>query len=271
MYIGVDIGGTKTLVATFDNSGGIAEETKFLTPKNYNEFLWELGKTIKNFKTQKFVAGGVGMPVSVFDRDKGRGISFGNLPWENVDIQQDIAEATSCKIVVENDAKMAALSEASLLKDKYSRVLYITISTGIGIGLVVDGKIDPNVGDAGGRAIMLEHNGKMTPWEDFAGGRALAEHYGKQASDINDETTWKEISHNLAKGFIHLIAIMQPDVIVIGGGVGAHFDKYGNLLSAEIEKYKIPLVKMPKLIRASHPDNAVIYGCFELAKQIPKA
>jgi predicted NBD/HSP70 family sugar kinase len=51
MYLGIDIGGTKTLIATLTNEGVITEELKFPTPKNYDEFLKELEANLDNIKT----------------------------------------------------------------------------------------------------------------------------------------------------------------------------------------------------------------------------
>ncbi len=268
MYLGVDVGGTKTLVATFSGPGVISEQVKFPTPKKYDEFLTELHNTVAGFKTPDFIAAGVGMPVTVFDRASGRGINFSNLPWVDVGMRADVQKICDCPVGVENDAKLAALSEAMLLKDTYRSVLYVTISTGIGIGLVVDGVLDTNVGDGGGRTMLVENNGTLTPWEDFAGGRAIAEHYGKKAMDITDKDIWQKISQDLAKGFIQLIALLQPEVIVIGGSVGTYFDRYGKQLALEIEKYNIPLVTLPLLREAKRPEEAVIYGCYNLAKQV---
>jgi len=227
MYIGVDIGGTKTLVAVLTDAGKIVESKKF----------------------------------------NARAINFGNLPWKNISIQHDLEKLCKCPFVVENDAKMAALSESNLLKGDFNKVLYVTISTGIGYGLVSDGIIDSNIGDGGGRAILLEHRGKLQPWEDFASGHAIVARYGKRAEDIHDAATWHQISRDLAKGFIHLIAIAEPEVIVIGGSVGSYFDRYATILAAEIKKYHIPLVPMPQLRSAQRPEEAVVYGCYDLAKQ----
>lgn len=267
MYVGVDIGGTKTLVAVLDEHGVITEHSKFPTPHDYSEFLRDLSKVIAGLKAKEFAAGAVGIPAPSIDREHGVGINFSNLPWRNVPILQDTEDICHCPIAIENDAKLAALSEAMLLKGKYKKVLYVTISTGIGIGLVVDGIIDTSIGDGGGRTILLEHDGKIMPWEDFAGGRAIVARYGKKASEISDEATWKAICRDLAKGFIHLIALMQPEVIVIGGGVGTYFDRYGKLLQTEIENYQIPLIKLPVLVEAQRPEEAVVYGCYDLAKQ----
>jgi predicted NBD/HSP70 family sugar kinase len=268
MYLGIDIGGTKTLVAVLDNKGVIVHSERFPTPKNYNEFLAELEKTISSFDQHEFVATGVGMPATLFDRKNGIGKEYGNLPWENVPIKADIEKICKTPVVVENDAKLAALSEAMLLKNKYDKVLYVTISTGIGIGLIADGVIDTSVGDGGGRTILLEHEGKPTPWEEFASGKAIYEKYGMKASDINDDETWKAVCKELARGFIHLIGILQPEVIVIGGGVGTYFDKYSKFLVEDIESYHIPLIKMPAFVEAQRPEEAVIYGCYDLAKHV---
>lgn len=266
--MGVDVGGTKTLVATLDDHGVIKERQKFPTPKDYQEFLKELERTIQSFETKEFRAGGVGMPVtSGFDRQHGRGGSFSNLPWRNVNMQADVEKIGHCPIVVENDAKLAALSEAMLLKDRYKLVLYVTVSTGIGFGLVNNGVIDTSVGDGGGRTLALDHKGKMTPWEDFAGGRAIVERYGKRAEDITEASTWQSISRDLAKGLVQLIAIMQPEVIVFGGSVGNYFERFHKHLMTELEKYSIPLVTLPKLVEAQRPEAAVVYGCYDLAKQ----
>ncbi|PIZ62165.1 hypothetical protein COY17_02895, partial [Candidatus Saccharibacteria bacterium CG_4_10_14_0_2_um_filter_52_9] len=201
MYLGIDVGGTKTLVAVLDSKGKIVEQTKFPTPEDYKEFLIKLHTALHGFKNKDFRAGGAGIPATKFDRKHGRAISFGNLPWRNVSVQADLERLLKCPVVVENDAKLAALSEAALLKNKYREVLYVTVSTGIGIGLVSKGVINTSIGDGGGRTIMLEHKGKLTPWEDFAGGKAIVERYGKKAAEISDEATWQAISRDLAKGF----------------------------------------------------------------------
>lgn len=268
MYLGVDVGGTKTLVAVLDNHGVVKEISKFPTSKNYDHFLLELRHTIHHLAHQDFQAAGIGIPATNIDRKHGRGLAFSNLPWKNTNIQYDLQHIVHCPVVVENDCKMAVLSEYMLIKDKYETVLYVTISTGIGYGLVHGGQIDTSIGDGGGRTMLIEHKGRLTPWEDFAGGRAIVERYGKRGEDINDAVTWRAICRDLAKGFIELIAIIQPEVIVIGGSVGVHFHKYGKLLEEELKKYKLPLVDMPDLRQAQRPEEAVIYGCYDLAKQI---
>jgi glucokinase len=266
MYLGVDVGGTKTLVTVLNNDGIIRERAKFPTPKNYDHFLLELRHTLAHFKTKDFQAVGVGLPGRI-DREHGRGIRFGNLPWRNVPIQHDLELTLHTPIVVENDAKMAGLSEAMLVKNKYQKVLYVTVSTGIGFTLIVNGTIDPFMGDSGGRSILVEHKGKLAPWESFASGHAIVERFGKMAKDIDDAETWRTICRDLSKGLIELIAITEPEAIIVGGSVGTHFKKYGKILNEEVKKYHLPLVSMPAIMGAQRPEEAVVYGCYDLAKQ----
>lgn len=268
MYVGIDIGGTKTLVAAIDKHGVIQERQKFPTPQKYETFLAMLKDVMASFENQDYRAGALAIPAAEIDRKHGIGKSFGNLPWKNVAIQSDVEKLCECPLTIENDAKLGGLSEAMLLKGKYNKVLYITVSTGIGIALIVDGIIDTNIGDGGGRTVLLEHNGKSVPWESFASGRAIVERYGKKAEDINDKATWKTISHYLAQGLIELIAITEPDVIVVGGSVGTYFDRYGALLDEALQRYHLPLVAIPPIIGAQRAEDAVVFGCYDLARAV---
>ena len=189
------------------------------------------------------------------------------LGWENIPIVHDVHRIIGCPTYFDNDAKLGGLSEAMLLKHTYRRVLYITISTGIGIGLIVDQKIDENIGDGGGRTMLLEHEGKIVPWETFGSGKHIVEVYGKMASEIDDPKIWAQIVKNFTPGFIELIATLNPEVIVVGGGAGHYLSKFHNLLVKDLEQYETPMLQIPPIVAASRPDEAVAYGCYDYAKQ----
>lgn len=265
MYIAVDIGGTKTLLAVFSSNGEVKEEIKFPTPRKYEDFLNELARNVDKLATKDFRVAAVAAPGRI-DREHGIGISFGNLGWKNISIAHDIEKIIHTPVMLENDAKLGGLSEAKNLEHTYKRVLYLTISTGIGIALIVNGVIDTAIGDRGGRALLLEHKGSMKAWEEFASGKAIVKRYGKRASEIDDPKIWKIIAHDFAVGFIDLIAVLNPEVIVVGGGVGTHFLKYKSPLLAELKSYETPMLTIPPIQKALRPEKAVIYGCYELAK-----
>jgi len=270
MYLGIDIGGTKTLVATFTNHGDMSERIVFETPEAYPKFIRELAKIIANLTTNKFIACGLALPGKV-DRIHGIGVAFGNLEWHNVPIQKDIKAIIQCPVVLENDANLAGLSEAILIKDAYSRVLYVTISTGIGTGIITNQHIDPDFQDAEGGHIILEHKGQRQRWERFASGSAIVRRFHKKASDIDDAKTWRIIGRDIAIGLTDLAAVVQPQVIIIGGSVGDHFGKYKKYLLDNMKQYDTPLTPMPKVIEAGRPKDAVAYGCYYLACDYAKS
>lgn len=265
MYLGIDIGGTKTLLACLDNNGVIIEQIKFPTLPNYQDFLLDLEKNVAKLSTKNFIACGLGAPGRL-DRKNGVGIAMGNLPWQNVALRTDVQRIANCPVIIENDAKLAALSEAMLLKNKYSRVAYLTISTGIGLGVVVDQKIDATLINAEAGKMPLEYHGKMVPWESFASGHAIVERYGRKAKDITDEQTWAHIAHDIALGLIDILAVVQPQVVVLGGSVATYFDRFDGLLQKALEAYEMPLIPIPPIIHAARPETAVVYGCYDLAK-----
>ena len=120
----------------------------------------------------------------------------------------------------------------------------------------------------GSNSQCFEYHNKLTPWEDFASGRAIHERYGKLARDISDPKIWQQIARDLSVGLIANIAIVQPDAVVVGGGVGSHFDKFGSFLRAEMKRYETPLIPIPPILPAKNSESAVIYGCYELAKHV---
>ncbi len=268
MYLTIDVGGTKTLLALFSPDGEMVAREKFPTDMFYPTFMDELrGAIAKMTEGQDVIACAMGLP-GVINREAGVVESFGNLLWTNVAVRQDLSSVLSCPILLENDAKLAGLAEAYELRDFYSRVLYVTVSTGIGLGLVVDGKIDYSVHDAGGKALVMEHNGRLKAWEEFASGKAIVQQTGKMASEITDESDWYMVARNIAVGLIDLIVTLSPQCIVIGGGVGSHLPKFHEKLHEELEIYRSKMLgDLPQIVQAKHPEEAVVYGGYLLCKQ----
>lgn len=262
--LGIDIGGTKTLFGLFTTDGELKKTYKFETPAEYSDFITtlreELPKFIGSLPVDKCVTAVPGM----LDRQRGIGIAFGNRPWENVPIGVDLSNILKLPVDIENDAKLAGLSEAQYLR-KYHKVVYVTISTGIGSAVIIDGKLDKeSLGQEAGH-MMLEHDGRLITWEHLASGKAIFNKFGLRASDITDPSTWYIVARNIAIGLINVIATTTPDAIVIGGGVGSHLDKFQDRLEEELRIYQTNVVKIPPIFQAKNPEEAVIYGCYHLA------
>lgn len=255
------------MLAAFSNEGKMLHRAKFDTPKKYADFLSELQKTLDGFSDYRFTACCCAIPGKV-DRKNGVGVVFGNLAWHDAPIKKDISHMLGgTKVLVENDSNLAGLYEAVIFHSRYKKVLYITIGTGIGDGIIIDGKIDPDFADSESGQMMLEYNGKLVRWEDVASGRALVERYGKKGSEISDPKIWQQFARDLSLGLVELMAAMQPDVIIIGGGIGTHFDKYAEFLREELKRHENKMVPVPPVIKAKRPEEAVIYGCYDFIRQ----
>jgi predicted NBD/HSP70 family sugar kinase len=291
MYLAIDIGGTKTLLAVFERSGRLLASERFETPKDYQDFITGLEKcyrTVLKVLEQKKELQGKGPPENEtqnksnakagikkgvagipgrIERKSGIAVAFGNLDWENVPLRKYIEKVCGVPVRIENDANLAGLSEAILVSHAYKRALYVTISTGIGGTLITDGVINKDYADTEFGHMLFEHEGRLQRWEEFASGKAIMKKYGKKAAEIKDPAVWYAISRNIALGLTNVVVNSTPDVVIIGGGVGAHFEKFADRLQEEMMIYGTKMVSVPPLRKAFRAEEAVIYGCYELACQ----
>ncbi len=266
MYITVDIGGTKTLLATFSDEGQPIEQVKFPTPPVYADFKSALAQAASQLTPNQYHAGGVGVRGNI-DRNAGTTLMDDVLTWGVAPVRTDCESVFGCSFVLENDSKLAGLSEAIALNGEFSKVLYITISTGIGSALIVNGVLDEDTVNSEIGKSLFEHEGSIQCWEDFASGKAIVARYGKRAGDLEDPEAWRKISQNIAIGMINAIASFTPEIIVIGGGVGSHYNaKFKQPLEDAITQLIPVELPRPVIRQALHPEEAVIYGCFAIAR-----
>lgn len=261
MIIAIDTGGTKTLVARFSKRGTLEKHIKFPTPTDQLEYLEQLVHFIGKLTDKK-------PPecISVALPDIGEGsfvAQFSNLPWKNFDVVAELSPLfPDTKVIAGNDAKLGGLGEVRSMNPLPARALYVTISTGIGTGFIKNGNIDKTLAVAEGGHMVLEFDGALQEWEHFASGKAIFTIYKKYGSEITSKRTWRQITDRFSRGFLALIPLLRPEVIIIGGSMGTHFEKYGELLTGMIEERLPVTVKRPKIIQAKHPEEAVIYGCY---------
>lgn len=268
MYLVVDVGGTKTLVAIFNEHGLPIRKHELATHKKYDKFLKQLAAAVKQLAADNELTAAAAAIPGHIDRRRGLGVNFGNLDWLNVPVRDDLRRIMGDKpAFVENDGNLGGLSEALLVRDRYTKVLYITIGTGVGKGFTNGGKIVPELADGEPGHMLLEVGGRLVKWESLVSGHALFERYGKKASQIDDLKIWQEYAHYLALGLDELLAILQPEAVIIGGGVGSHYEKFAGPLNDELKKFENDMVDIPPILQAKHPEEAVIYGCYDYIRQ----
>ncbi|MED7954046.1 ROK family glucokinase [Streptomyces sp. BE303] len=261
LTIGVDVGGTKIAAGVVDEAGEILARTRVPTPADPQWAVDAIAQAVRELKEQypDVAAAGIGAPGFV-DRDRSTVIFAPNIDWEDEPLRGRIEELTGLPAVVENDANCAAWAEYRYgAAAGHSDMVLITVGTGIGGGLVLDGRLHRGrFGVAGeiGHLNMVPDGlpcgcGGKGCWEQYGSGRALRRYgreksaadplRGKRMLELNDgvaETIrgihitqaaeegdplalecYAELADWLGRGMADLAALFDPGVFVLGGGV----------------------------------------------------
>ena len=269
MIIAVDTGGTKTMVARFGDEGLLLQSTKFPTPKPVDEYVSTISENIR------LVA--AGEPITVISMALPGIIRDGvaewcvNLGWQNVPIRDLLAEQfPNAQILIDNDANLAGLASMKRLDPIPRCGLYISLGTGIGTALVLNGELHDALRDCEGGHIALEYKGKLVEWEEIASGRVFNKLFGPLSAET-PLSAWPEIAERISVGLRALTAFVQSDVVVIGGGIGAYTDKFSSLLFGLLAESLPASIAPPQIISAPYPEETVLYGCYDNAKTIAQS
>ena len=143
---GIDIGGTFIKVLALDEKGKILKKEKFVTPLKYSseQFIKFLGAITDNFKKElKVKKAVIGIGIAGDTDNKNGILRFApNIPWQNLEIAKRLKKLTGCQTYASNDANMAAFGVYKKdLKGKYRNILVLTLGTGVGGGIIIDGKL----------------------------------------------------------------------------------------------------------------------------------
>lgn len=266
MIVAIDTGGTKTLVCAFSTkSGKMSTIARFPTPGDPDEYVRVLKQCIQtNFTAKEVKVVVLALPGIVED---GVAIWCQNLGWANFDVKHRLGDLLpGVPILVENDANLGGLSETRALNPIPLSSVYVTVSTGIGSGFCTNGDIDAGLRLSEAGRMLVEYRGRVQQWEQFASGRAIVRVYRKMARDIKSARIWNRIADRIGRGFLALIPLTQPDVIIIGGSIGTHFPRYGEQLKLILQRRLPDHIPCPKIVQAQHPEEAVVYGCYYYGK-----
>lgn len=267
MIVTVDTGGTKTLISSFTKAGKIGKQIVYPTPHDPIKYVQLLRQALESEYAGKPVDLIVIALPGIIDDSIARWCR--NLGWKNFDVRTALGTVLGgAPIYVENDANLAGLAEARLLNPVPDFALYVTISTGIGTGFISAGHIDPGLETSEGGHALVEFDGQVREWESFASGRAIKETYGKFARDIKSKRAWDHIADRISRGFLAVIPITQPDVVIIGGSIGTYFDRYATQLTELLDEQLPSHITRPTFLQAKHPEHAVIYGGYYYALDI---
>ena len=252
MYLAVDIGGTKTLIALFSKRGRVVRRVKFKTSWQKERFLRELRVALKRFSTPKIKVVVVAVPGVV---QKNCSVRFGNRDWGDVSLVEMMQSLFGCPIYFENDANLAAAYESIKFPGK---TVFLTFSTGIGGGIAEKGQILPESDSFEPGHKIYTLGDKICEWEDLAASSALEKAFHVDAAtNLRGKKMMMEIAERVYLGIPDIVSKYAPDTIVLGGPLGKIFNLY--------VKY-LPKIEGVRYARPKRPLESVIYGCYLFGK-----
>jgi glucokinase len=240
--LGIDLGGTKIAVCTFTPDGRRLDRRQFQTlrgpPEGNLARIVELGRELLAGMAPLAIGVSGGGPL---DPRRGVIISIPNLPgWEEVPIAERLRDAFGAPVGIENDANACAIAEHRLGAGRGSKdMVFLTLSTGIGGGLILDGKIYRGhrflAGEAGHQVIVPGGNpcgcGNRGCLEAYASGTAIARMLSERnegiatakelvdrarSGDPRARRSLEDIARFLAMGIANLVYILDPERIILG-------------------------------------------------------
>ncbi len=289
LAVGVDVGGTKiALLATDVASGDDLAEDRFPTPTDvgpaaFTETLVESIRALVNTTGHPpdcLRAVGIAMPGQV-DFDHGRVIRAGNLAgWEDIPLRDIVSRLLAVPVFVEQDANAAALGERWRGgAKKMHNFVFLALGTGVGAGIVVNGRLHRGFHNAAGEMGNLimarsylgkERNGHGN-LELLVGGRGIrqaaqritGEELGTGEALALGETDERlapilaKVADYVAMAIIGISVVLDPEALFIGGGTVAAGDRF---IGEIRERVRQELAHPPAIMQSVLGENAQLHG-----------
>ena len=303
---GVDIGGTTCKIGFFETSGALIDkwEIKTNTENNGENILSDVAKAVDNKLAQEGISKdevqgvGVGVPGPV--RSDGVVNRCVNLGWGTVSVEEELGTLTGLKVKAGNDANVAALGEMWQGGGRGCKnLVMVTLGTGVGCGIIVDGKVVAGYNGAGGEiGHITVNNDEIEPCncgqygclEQYASATGIVRVAKRKLAKTSEETSLREFTELTAKDIFdeakagdaialelvdevceilgaalsNMACVVNPEVIVIGGGVS----KAGEILIESIQKHYIETsfhaCRDTKFVLAGLGNDAGMYGCVQM-------
>ena len=282
--IGIDLGGTKIEGILLDDSFNVVERTRIPTQqeKGYKSIINSIVSLVEELKIKANgnVTIGVSAPGAI-SKKSGLIKNSNTQCLIGMPLKEDLKQALDQEIVIENDANCFALAEATLGVAKNHNVVFgVIIGTGVGGGIVINGEIHKGrtyiAGEWGHHTLRINGNkcycGKLGCVETYISGPALEKRWteltGKTESlpsiihnlDTEKGQQWKkEFLENFGIGLANVIDILDPDVIVLGGGISNISFLYDEGRDAVYDKVFSDLVETP-ILKNQLGDSAGVFG-----------
>ena len=281
----LEAGGTKMVCAIGDESGKIYEQVSI--PTETPEIT--MPRLISYFEERKIEALGIGC-FGPIDPDKksetyGYITSTPKLAWADYNIVGTMEKSLMIPVGFDTDVNGSVLGEVTFGQAKGKKcVVYVTIGTGVGAGIYIEGKLLHGMLHPEAGHILLSkreddtYEGKCpyhkTCLEGLAAGPAIQERWGKRAADLkDDERVWDLEAYYIAQALVDYILILSPQMIILGGGV-MHQEQLFPKIRSYVKKMMNGYIKTKEMadldhyiVPASLHDDQGIMGALELGRR----
>ena len=303
---GIDVGGTTVKCALFKTDGVLVEkwEIPTRTENNGSEIVPDVAKTIeeklaeKNISKEEVDGIGIGVPGPV--NAEGDVIAAVNLFWGYKKLSKELNELTGLTVKVGNDANVAALGEAwKGAAAGAKNVILVTLGTGVGGGIIVDGKIVAGHHGAGGEIghanVMHDetetcncgNKGCLEQYTSATGIVRLAKQElasseapsvlreekelsakavldGYKSGDALSVRVMDKVGEILGGALAMFTAVVDPETIVIGGGVSKAGQPLVDCIASHYKKYAFSACRETPIVIANLGNDAGIYGAAKM-------
>ncbi len=278
VYVGLDIGGTKLMVAAATEAGRIVRRTMKPTPLDLQEGLDLLNSMIAEVADGEPIAGmgaAIGGPL---EWTTGVVSPLHQPQWRDVPLRAMMEARWQCSFAVDVDTNVAALGEYHAGGEALDPMLYMTLSTGIGGGLMIGGQLY-----RGANGVHPEVAHQSIPYrcanpdrlqcecgapdclEALVSGNGIRRIYSRPAEEL-DDAQWDEVAYHLGQGLRNLAAILAPAVIVLGGGVAVGGGERLVAAAEQVMRAHLRLVPAPKVKLSSLGYDTALIGALVVAR-----
>jgi len=290
--IGIDVGGTNVKLGVIDPSGIIVDRSRLQTKsfiRNKDRLITAIMGAYQElisrqkFRGQDILGIGIGLPGLV-DPTKGVVKYLPNIPgWRNVPLVDIVKGNTKRPVFIDNDVNLITLAEWKYGAGRnYKNLVCITLGTGVGGGLILDNRIYRGEGFMAGEIGHVPYRDKTL--ELYIGNTYLQARAAKvfkdnqvrledifQLASQGDERAigfWEEMGEHIGAVMAGVVNVLNPRLIVIGGGVSNNYKFFAPSLkrTIKIKAMKIP-ARMVRVVRARLGDDAGIKGAAILVKE----
>ena len=287
MLAGIDLGGTQVRVALARSDGRLFASVRTKTPllkKPQDMVDWAAAEIDRHRGREKVRSITIAAPGPI-DLKRGVLVNPPNLPWQNVPLVAMMIRATGAKVHLANDADMAGLGEFHHGAGRGTKnMIYITWSTGVGGGMIVDGELHRGAHGTAGEVghMIIDPNGPLDSCgqrgclEAFVGGKNLGRETGRTASELfaaaargdrQASVVVQQAARYMGIALISLTNVLDPEMFVMGGGVSRSWALIQPTILETLRSSPfIKPARRPRLRRARLGDRAGQVGAVEWAR-----